>query len=614
MQKVVIIGNITKDIYLRLDNRVNKFEEDEHHVKWLDFAFNGSSHNYFSRVAIYGGASISLEVLSRFGLKAEISGAPATFLDGQFVAKDSTTVYRYILCQDDNVSYIAPSHHHETTWKMPKDDTPDWIYIDRSANVTPNLVRELMDYLDIEPSCKIAFFISENVNQYANHIRELAEHAALIITDTKLDTQYSNVVKIFSNTIEYNGKSITWSLNGREDLMTHLSTHLTIGATILGAIILGKSPSEAILLAKANAEGARLSGTLNIDTLEAEIADDYYKIQGKGKDPKVLELEANAKKLMTPGKGILAADESGGSIHKKFESMNIPDDEQHRRDYRNIFFTTPELEKYVNGVILFDETARQHADDGSTFVDFLTRKGIIAGIKVDQGLVNFENSPEKYTQGLDGLPERLKEYYDMGARFAKWRAAFEMNQDLKPSDMAIKKNAEILSHYASYCQAAGIVPIVEPELVYDGYYTIEQNIEYTGKILDALFEALRSDGVNLAACILKVNMVLAGKKYETQSTPAEVGKATADVLRDHVPSSLAGVVFLSGGQTVEQATENLQEVTNNGPFPWPVTFSFARALQDPALKAWQGNNDNADAAREGFKARLIANCEALIKK
>ena len=614
MQKVAIIGNITKDIYLRLDNRVNKFEEDEHHVKWLDFAFNGSSHNYFSRVAIYGGASISLEVLSRFGLKAEISGAPATFLDGQFVAKDSTTVYRYILCQDDNVSYIAPSHHHETTWKMPKDDTPDWIYIDRSANVTPNLVRELMDYLDIEPSCKIAFFISENVNQYANHIRELAEHAALIITDTKLDTQYSNVVKIFSNTIEYNGKSITWSLNGREDLMTHLSTHLTIGATILGAIILGKSPSEAILLAKANAEGARLSGTLNIDTLEAEIADDYYKIQGKGKDPKVLELEANAKKLMTPGKGILAADESGGSIHKKFESMNIPDDEQHRRDYRNIFFTTPELEKYVNGVILFDETARQHADDGSTFVDFLTRKGIIAGIKVDQGLVNFENSPEKYTQGLDGLPERLKEYYDMGARFAKWRAAFEMNQDLKPSDMAIKKNAEILSHYASCCQAAGIVPIVEPELVYDGYYTIEQNIEYTGKILDALFEALRSDGVNLAACILKVNMVLAGKKYETQSTPAEVGKATADVLRDHVPSSLAGVVFLSGGQTVEQATENLQEVTNNGPFPWPVTFSYARALQDPALKAWQGNNDNADAAREGFKARLIANCEALIKK
>ncbi len=613
MHKVAIIGNITKDIYLRLDNRLNKFEEDDKHIKWLDFSFDGSSHDYYSRVAIYGGASISLEVLSRFGLEAEISGAPAAFLDGQFVAKDSTTIYRYILCQDENVSYIRPSQRHETTWKIPNGDTPEWIYLDRSADISPKLVREILDYIDIEPSCKIALFIGENTNQYANHIRELANHAAFIITDTKLVEQYPNTAKITDGTIRYGDKEVRWTLNGRDDLMTHLSSHLTIAATLLGAIILNKSPSEAILLAKANVEGARLSGTLNIATLEEEITDDYYKIQKEGKNNKMLELEANAKLLMTPSKGILAADESGGSIHKKFESMNIPDDEQHRRDYRNIFFTTPDLEKYVNGVILFDETARQLADDGTNFIDFLGRKGIMSGIKVDQGLVNFENSPEKYTQGLDGLPERLKEYYDMGARFAKWRAAFEMNQELKPSQMAIEKNAEILAQYALDCQNAGIVPIVEPELVYDGYYTIEQNIEYTGKILDALFAAMRAKGVNNAGAILKVNMVLAGKKYETQSTPAEVGKATADVLRDHVPSDLAGVVFLSGGQTVEQATENLQEVTNNGPFPWPVTFSYARALQDPALKAWQGNNDNADAAREGFKARLIANCNALKK-
>ena len=588
MHKVAIIGNVTKDIYLRLDNRLNKFEEDEHHVKWLDFSFDGSSHNYYSRVAIYGGASISLEVLSRFGLDAEISGASATFLDGQFVAKDSATVYRYILCQDTNVSYISPSQHHETTWRIPKSEAPEWIYIDRSANITPRLVSEILGYIDIEPSCKIALFLGDNTNQYANHIRELAKHARFIITDTNLEEQYPNTAKIIGDVIRYGDKEVHWSLNGKDDLMTHLSSHLTIAATLLGAIILDKNPSDAILLAKANVEGARLSGTMNIDTLEAEITDDYYKIQGKGKESKMLELEANAKKLMTLGKGILAADESGGSIHKKFESMNIPDDEQHRRDYRNIFFTTPDLEKYVNGVILFDETARQFADDGTNFIDFLGRKGIMAGIKVDQGLVNFENSPEKYTQGLE-------------------------NQELKPSQMAIEKNAEILAQYALDCQNAGIVPIVEPELVYDGYYTIEQNIEYTGKILDALFAAMRNKGVNNAGAILKVNMVLAGKKYETQSTPAEVGKATADVLRDHVPSDLAGVVFLSGGQTVEQATENLQEVTNNGPFPWPVTFSYARALQDPALKAWQGNNDNADAAREGFKARLIANCNALKK-
>lgn len=327
----------------------------------------------------------------------------------------------------------------------------------------------------------------------------------------------------------------------------------------------------------------------------------------------MIEIEETAKKLMAPGKGILAADESGGSIHKKFESMNIPDDEQHRRDYRNIFFTTPDLEKYVSGVILFDETARQIADDGKTFIDYLKNRGVISGIKVDQGLVNFENSDEKYTQGLDGLPERLKEYYEMGARFAKWRAAFEVT-DHSPSMMAIQKNCEILADYARDCQAANIVPIVEPELVYDGDYTIEQNIEYTGKILDCLFDELAKKHINLAGCLLKVNMVLAGKKQAKQSTPAEVGRATAQVLRQHVPRELAGIVFLSGGQSVTQATENLQEVTNNGPFPWTVTFSYARALQDPALKAWQGNNDNADAARSAFRERLIANADALKAK
>jgi fructose-bisphosphate aldolase class I len=179
--------------------------------------------------------------------------------------------------------------------------------------------------------------------------------------------------------------------------------------------------------------------------------------------------------------------------------------------------------------------------------------------------------------------------------------------------MAIKKNAEILAEYANMCQHANIVPIVEPELVYDGDYSIEQSIEHTGRILDALFKELERKKIVLPGCILKTNMILAGKKYHTQSTPEEIGIATAQVLRQHVPRDLAGVVFLSGGQSVEQATNNLQAVTNEGPFPWPVTFSFARALQDPALDAWQGNNDNADAAREAFRLRLIANTDALKK-
>ena len=327
----------------------------------------------------------------------------------------------------------------------------------------------------------------------------------------------------------------------------------------------------------------------------------------------MLEVESNAKRLVSEGRGILAADESGGSIHKKFEGMNILDDEEHRRDYRNIFFTTPDLEKFVNGVILFDETARQQSDDGRSFVEYLADKGILPGIKVDQGLEPIDGSNEKYTKGLEGLPDRLEEYYEMGARFAKWRAAFEVT-DHSPSQLAIRKNAEILAQYALDCQNAGIVPIVEPELVYDGDYSIEKSIEYTGHILDALFEELKRKNVSLPGCILKVNMVLAGKRYQTQSTPAEVGKATAEVLRAHAPAELAGVVFLSGGQTVTQATENLQAVTNNGPFPWPGTFSFARALQDPALTAWKGDNTNTDAARAGFRERLVANCDALKKK
>ncbi len=612
-QNVLIVGNVMKDVYLRYDNRRNNFETDQNGTKWLDVAFDGSAYKYYSRVSIFGGASISLEVFSRFGFNASISNTPATFLDGQFIAKEIDTTYRYILCQDDNVAYLSPSDKARTTWKIP-DHNPDWIYIDRSANIGPQVAEEILGFVNLSQSTRLALFIGEHSNQYSNHMRDLIERADIIITDVEFTQKARDLVRIGEDYIEFHNKRVPWTLEDRQDIVTRLSSHLTIAATILAARALGKTSSEALLLARANVQTSNLGATGSLQRLEREIADQYYLVQKfNDQGPKMLEVENNAKLLMAPGKGILAADESGGSIHKKFEGMGIPDDEQHRRDYRNIFFTTPDLEKYVNGVILFDETARQHADDGQDFISFLAGRGIIAGIKVDQGLENFENSDEKYTKGLDGLPERLAEYYHMGARFAKWRAAFEVT-DHSPSDMAMQKNAEILAQYAADCQNAGIVPIVEPELVYDGDYTIEQNIEYTGRILDKLFDELKKKTVSLPGCVLKVNMVLAGKKQEKQSTPEEVGRATAQVLRQHVPSELAGVVFLSGGQSVQQATENLQAVTNEGPFPWPVTFSYARALQDPALQAWQGNNDNADAAREAFRLRLVANTDALHKK
>ena len=614
MQNVLIIGNVTKDVYLRMDNRKNHFETDQNEVKWLDLAFDGSAYKFYSRVSFFGGASVSLEVLSRFGHKANISGTPATFLEGQFIAKDTDVSYRYILCQDETVAYLSPSEISHTHFRVP-DANPDWIYIDRSANIGARTAGEILSYLNLSQNTKLAIFIGEHSNQYASHMRDLIKRADLVFTDVDFDQKEERqVCRIGEDTIRYHDKVVNWSMQTKQDIMTRLTSHLVIAASMLGSIMHKKNSTEALLLARANVEGSNLSNSLNLDKLEASIADDYYLVQRHNpKGEKMYEVEENAKKLVAIGKGILAADESGGSIHKKFEGMGIPDDEQHRRDYRNIFFTTPDLEKYVNGVILFDETARQKSDDGRDFITFLKDRGVMAGIKVDQGLVNFENSDEKYTQGLEGLPERLHEYYEMGARFAKWRAAFEVT-DHSPSQMAIDKNAEILAQYALDCQNAGIVPIVEPELVYDGDYTIEQNIEFTGRILDALFAAMKAKNVSLPGSVLKVNMVLAGKRQEKQSTPEEVGQATAQVLRQHVPSELAGVVFLSGGQSVTQATENLQAVTNEGPFPWPVTFSYARALQDPALQAWQGNNDNADAAREAFRLRLVANADALIKK
>ena len=432
----------------------------------------------------------------------------------------------------------------------------------------------------------------------------------------ELTTDPDRTIILSDKTLKYLDITENISVN-RVDILTHLSAYSIAAATILGAFILGYSVEDSLNMAKINTENSRLDSVLDLDELKELISTPTPRN----------DLNLVAASLVLPPKGILAADESGGSIHKKFEQLDIPDTYENRRDYRNIFFTTPGLEDYVNGVILFDETARQLADNGQNFVEYLTAKRIIPGIKVDQGLVKFSeatppdyspgDSPthpdETWTKGLEGLESRLKEYYQMGLRFAKWRTAFEIRLDeATPTDAAIKVNCDILAKYAKACQTNGIVPIVEPEVVYDGYYTIEKNAEVTAKIFDQLFKSLQDFSINLHACILKCNMILAGKKYETQSTPAEIGQATAEVLKNHVPKDLTGVVFLSGGQTPEQATDNLATITSNGPFPWPVTFSFARALQDPALFAWQGNNDNSEKARQAFLDRLIANKEALL--
>ena len=597
---ILIVGNVVRDVYLNLDSRTEDFEIDKHHTKWLNLSFNASEHHFYNRHGSFGGAAISLQVLEQMGLKASISGSNFSLQNNEtsdFPTKD----YRYIMISDDSVTYFTSSDFENTSFIAPEDNV-DYIYIDRSAHLDQTTTENIASYLESHSNTKLIIYLRDDINPFLN---DLSHRAVLIFTEQVPNDQLDPEKTIYLTAESLSFKDITEKITvERIDKLTHLSTYSILAATILGSFILGHTVEEGLKMARENVENSNLDSVLSINELKSLLSLPEE------------DLELIAASLVAPKKGILAADESGGSIEKKFAKLEIEDTFKNRHDYRNLFFTTPDIENYISGIILFDETARDFSDNGQSIPDYLISRRIIPGIKVDQGLEKFKNSNETYTKGLDSLKQRLREYYEMGLRFTKWRAAFNItlseNGDLlTPTDFAITENCRILAEYAKDCQSAGLVPIVEPEVVYDGNYPIEQNITTTGRILDKLFEELKTHHVNLKACLLKVNMVLAGKQFDIQSTPEEVGEATAKVLKDHVPEELAGVVFLSGGQTPEQATINLAEVLKNGPFPWPVTFSFARALQDPTLYEWKGNNENSEKARQAFLGRLIANSEIL---
>lgn len=316
------------------------------------------------------------------------------------------------------------------------------------------------------------------------------------------------------------------------------------------------------------------------------------------------DLEVIAGSLVAPGKGILAADESTGTIEKRFRAVGVESAESTRRAYRNLLFTTPGVEATISGVILFDETIRQSSDDGSNFPDLLARRGIIPGIKVDRGAKALAGAPgEKVTEGLDGLRERLGEYREQGARFTKWRAVLGIASDL-PTDYAIRVNAQALARFAALSQEAGLVPIVEPEVLMDGDHTVERSLEASSRTLQAVFSELHAQGVQLEAMLLKPNMVVAGYACREQPTPEEVAAWTIRALRRHVPAAVPGVTFLSGGQSDEVATANLDALNRvGGSQPWQLSFSFGRALQAAALRTWAGDPANVPAAQRVFARR-----------
>ena len=324
----------------------------------------------------------------------------------------------------------------------------------------------------------------------------------------------------------------------------------------------------------------------------------------------IATLSATAKALVAPGKGILAADESGGTIKKRFDSISVESTEENRRDYREMLFTAKDVANYISGVILFDETIRQDAADGTSLVKLLEGQGIIPGIKVDLGAKPLAGADgETVTEGLDGLRERLAEYHSLGARFAKWRATYTITDSL-PSAYCIDVNAHTLARYAALCQEAGIVPIVEPEVLMDGEHTIQRSFDVTSAVLDALYEALFLQRVRLDGTLLKPNMVLSGYSCSQQASVEEVAEASVRCFRATVPAAVPGIVFLSGGQSDELATAHLNAMNQLGSLPWELSFSYGRALQAPALKAWKGEVANVDAGRNAFFHRAKLNSAA----
>lgn len=331
---------------------------------------------------------------------------------------------------------------------------------------------------------------------------------------------------------------------------------------------------------------------------------------------KISELNKIAKAMVAAGKGILAADESTGTIGKRFEKISLPNEEQNRLAYREMLFTTPDIGKYISGVIMYDETIRQRSSGGESFVSVLQKEGILAGIKVDLGTESFAESPEeKVTKGLDGLPKRLAEYVALGAKFAKWRAVITIGRSPAgelPTKSNIRQNAKTLAAYAKACQEAGLVPIVEPEVLMDGGHNMARCEEVSEKTLTYVFEELQAAKVAPEGMILKTNMVVPGKESGEKASAEKIAEATLRVFKKTLPNDLPGQAFLSGGQSEIEATENLDAMHKTGKLPWDLSFSYGRALQDTALKIWKGQEANAAAAQQAFLHRAKMNSLATL--
>ena len=626
---ILSIGNATKDNFLDIQNQ--KIYKDELNDFHYDLTFDDSTLNYQKQAGVYGGTILSEKIFMAAHFKAFSSANPKG--TSRFEYNENNDLIDRFIVSHKGKSFILTSNPRNTKWISPA-FPPDLIYI-ADTNFSQNYLADFRKYLRENPKIELVFNIADLDPELAH---ELFIRANLVFVDFRKQNlsdliDYSSYKDAINSLIKtgvrgvviFDGSKI---IAGNKEKIASIETNFELNSFYQNNIFQAAFVAENFSNSSKLEENLQVAVTIANKSDFNDILKPFYAHQilnRKNYELPVIVLSdtpdikarlyKTAAKLVARPKGIFAADESGGNIHKKFESIGIEDTFENRRAYREMFFKTPDIENYLSGIILFEETTEQNTSEGINFVEYLKNRDILVGVKLDGGLqplVGFEG--ETISLGLDSLIEKLQKYSKMGIDFAKWRVAFEINEEKDtPSNVAIATNLRILARYAKACQNYGIVPIVEPEVVYTGKHTIKQCRVVTEKILKGLFEELKLFEVDLEGMILKTNMVLAGSESEIQSSSREVARETVEVLKRSVPKELAGVVFLSGGQTETQATDNLQEITNLGPFNWGVTYSYARALQLPALQAWAGKDENIHQAQLLFLERVAANSHALYK-
>lgn len=603
---VLIVGNIIKDTYLELEPKL--FEVGKENRVYLEMELDEEPFYFKSEKNILSGACIIEEILQNFHLTSQIQKTKSHYdIDHRFLIK----------CKD-KVKYLTSEYCKKTQFYTPV-RVPDWIFIDRSARLDVFTIKKIITYLETHKNSHLAFFAKQKISDILlkpddldaqNYLKDLLSYAELIFLS---GTNKKNTNLIFHNInfkqikkpllFQITPESLAYEENltifdlETQNFLTHLSIYSIVAGTIFAALISGWNLGRAIKLAKLNLENAKIGRTLDLNNLYKKLK----KILNREK-----ELQLIAESLTADQKGILAIDESKKTIRQKLRKFKIIDTKQHQEAWRELLVTTPKLANFINGIILSQETIEQKLANNESIPSFLIRHGILAGVKADLGLekdVRFKNNFR--TLGLEDLDARLTNYFEQGLRFVKWRTVFNTEEKNKIPHEIINQNIDDLCNYAQKAVKNNLIPIMEPEVL-RGEMDISQYFDNTESVLSCLFHKLEETGIDIGGCILKINMI-----YSVENNPLETGRMTMQLISEVVPEQIGGIVFLSGGQSPVSATENLAEIIRENKNRYRLSFSFGRAIQDPALAIWNGEQKNTDLARQKLYERLEANCRAI---